>query len=383
MSLALGGVNSMSVRQPKRWSRCSLIGFALVCSSGCYEGPPDPEVEGVQPSELGSLEATPITILGQHFFARIDQVNLDDPEESIFYSGFEAWLRGERGDVVLENVTRVDYSTLSAVVPAGTPVGRYAVEVMDPREKRAVLEDALSVVDRAEPPATAVVQTDLQVWFRADRGTTVDGSDLLTWEDQSGNSRDARSASGRRPELIPNNPEVGDLPTVRFTDDEMSFDGSFIPESDYTVFVVAGRNGTNLGNFYFGGSGFSRNGSLIAGYEDETTLRLSQYANNLDAAVPSKAAGRQWNLDVFWLDGTTGHGILHNGATVATDTNTRRVTSWTDSTLGHFPAWTTYFDGDLAEVVMYDRMLTCDERVAIEAELATRWSLNWSTPGCP
>lgn len=237
----------------------------------------------------------------------------------------------------------------------------------------------LSSISRAEPDDIS----NLGLWLRADVGlsTTGGNQDVNTWEDQSANNRDATASGGNRPRRITSNSEVNDLPVVRFDGgDYLSFDGSFIVGDDYTVIVVGGRAGQGSGAFYLAGNSTSTNANLIVGYENDTTLRLSQYGNDLDAVVSEWTSGRQWNLDVFWYDDGTGHRIHHNGPLVASNNNTQDVTSWPSARIGHFQPYNSYFTGDIAEIVIYERALSCEERVTVESELAARWGLPWSSP---
>ena len=223
-------------------------------------------------------------------------------------------------------------------------------------------------------------------WYRADVGTVLLAatSQVMTWQDQSGNGRHATGPAGLRPVLVPMNSELGGRPTLRFTGDEMTFDGSFMASTPYTVFTVAGRNGTNVGNLYLAGSSQTTNANFLAGPESNTTLRLSQYNNDLNATIAAKGAGREWNIEVFWLDTATGHGIRRNGAVAATNTNTTPLVSWAGARLGYFEPFDIRYDGDLAEVIMFNRFLPCAERRAIELELATRWSIILPViPACP
>ncbi|HHO50244.1 MAG TPA: hypothetical protein ENK18_05060 [Deltaproteobacteria bacterium] len=225
----------------------------------------------------------------------------------------------------------------------------------------------------------AGIDAGLQLWLRADQGTQLSGSKIDTWEDQGPAGNDASSSGGDRPTLIGANGEVGNMPTVRFSGHQMTFDGSFVANTSYTVFAVTGRNGTQSGAFFMAGSSTTDNNNLITGYQDSTLLRLSQHGNNLDANVAPKGGGRQWNLDVFWLDTSVGHGIHHNGVLVASNSDTQPLSGWPGARIGRFEAYGIYYRGDIAEIAIYDRIVSCEERIAIEAELAARWSLSWST----
>ncbi len=81
-----------------------------------------------------------------------------------------------------------------------------------------------------------------------------------------------------------------------------------------------------------------------------------------------------WSLDTYRFEQTTGRDLYHNGAQVATDDNPLPLVANTGTTLGHFRALPEYwFQGDLAEVLVYDRALSAGERLRVEGYIAGRY----------
>ena len=223
------------------------------------------------------------------------------------------------------------------------------------------------------------VTSDLQVWYRADSVTTV-GGEVTVWQDQSGNGRDATNATAADlPELISSNAEISNQPSLRFDTDYLGFDGSWVAGQNYTLFVVSGRLSSPNDNYYLGGTSGVDNNNLIVGYRTNTLVTLAHWGNDLDASIAGKVAGREWNLDVGALDQGAGRSIWRNGPLKVSDGNTTPLNGWAGASVGRFAPASAWFDGDIAEVVMYDRALSCTERITVEEALATRYGLTWST----
>ena len=187
----------------------------------------------------------------------------------------------------------------------------------------------------------AGIDGGLEAWYRADEVLPPQGP-VSQWTDLSPHGRHATgNGFAQGPDHLPSNTEIAGEPSVRFdgVDDELAFDGDFVVQSDYTVAVVAGRNGAGGGAFYVGGASRSSGQNLIFGYENSRTLRLSHYALDLDATVDAWPGSREWNLEIFALDGSTGRTIRRNGEEVASDTVTAAITSWADPHIGSFPAF--------------------------------------------
>ena len=228
------------------------------------------------------------------------------------------------------------------------------------------------------------VADGLAVWLRASSGiTAANGEYVFSWEDGSGNERDAVwtladliDFNEFPPLFVASNPSVGGEPTVRFQNQNaLAIDLSWLAGSDYTIFVVNGRDRIGVANFYIAGATFANDNNLVLGYEEPNRLRLSHFVNDLDAFVEPYLGVPVWSLDSFRFDQSSGRDIFHNGAHVASDANLTSLASNFGSTLGHFRTYGPlfWFQGELAEVVIYDRALTDAERLRVESELAARY----------
>ncbi|MEO6446115.1 MAG: hypothetical protein ABIZ91_20205, partial [Gemmatimonadaceae bacterium] len=100
----------------------------------------------------------------------------------------------------------------------------------------------------------------------------------------------------------------------------------------------------------------------------------AHFGNDLDAVVENYVGTEIWSLDTYTFDQQAGRDIYHNGIPVATDASLTALISNVGTTLGHFRAIPNFwFEGDLAEVIVFNRELTRGERVAVESDLAQRY----------
>ncbi len=162
----------------------------------------------------------------------------------------------------------------------------------------------------SDPPGG--VGNGLQAWFRADQGVVGNGA-ISTWLDQSGSGRHATQSDPERQPTLSNS--LNGLPTVRFDQDSLLFDGTFLTNSNYTVVVVEGRDRFGQANFFLAGNTPGTNQNLILGYESETVLRQAHFANDLDLAVPAYDGTQDFALTTdlsLWT--SRGDGYQHGAA---------------------------------------------------------------------
>jgi len=145
----------------------------------------------------------------------------------------------------------------------------------------------------AAAPLPAVAAGHLQAWLTADRGVTCLNGEVTLWADQSGNHRDANHGSHKGPQcpstlhaLAGVNLPYFSAPgtTAPFVDETLDFGLAFLTGTDYTIFVVERRWADRM----FGGGS---NEELIG----------TDVPNDLNPACP--AAGYQINLGYVYYDG--------------------------------------------------------------------------------
>lgn len=238
----------------------------------------------------------------------------------------------------------------------------------------------------------------LTVWFEPtlERSLDADETDnataVSTWYDISntGTKMNATSTTILKPLYYEDC--INDLPCLRFdgTDDYMSFDGSEIVGSDYTIFAVVQRR-TGTANYFLGtSSSVAANAGVGFGYTGGALLNLSQgdVSNDNTVAITTYSTPVPQLHAIVNDYATTSSStpISHylNGSATASalvDVGTPAHTSlsaWASAALGahHNDTSVVYYNGDIGEIIIYDRTLNTEERVAVEDYLDKKWKIN-------
>jgi hypothetical protein len=214
----------------------------------------------------------------------------------------------------------------------------------------------------------------LVLWLRADQGAPAAGP-VATWSDQSGNGNDATQPSAAlRPNVVTNS--MNGLPTVQFdgANDWMILPAGF---GDWTqgmsLYIVSApapavldecynwlqlSNGDEVDDMGF----WHANGG--AGYEV-----ADNYVGTSENLLVSDAP----NLIAFVESGLNVSGYVNASAPVVNDTlappvNVPRSDNFLGS--GHYCG---YFQGLMAEVLLYNRALSSAETVNVITHLTNKW----------
>ncbi len=227
----------------------------------------------------------------------------------------------------------------------------------------------------------------LSLWLRSDTGIQTSAGVVTSWADQSGNSNNAAQAtSSARPTFLSSS--VNSKPALDFD----GGDSLFIPSTSalrpqaVTVFVV-GRNDDTSSNYrtFFrgGGDGENEGYGLLKG-SSGTQMRFNINTNNgggnfATGTVPTNSfgvmAGRYDQSSIT---------VHVNGVLTGTAANSSGITSY-DSAAGNFvgsAGTTRYLDGQIAEVLVFNRALSDLERIGVEFYLYQRYNLG-SAPQLP
>lgn len=210
----------------------------------------------------------------------------------------------------------------------------------------------------------------IRLWLRADHGVEAQSGSVAAWRDQSGFANDAFQLDVRRRPLAIVDGRGG-VTAVRFDglDDMLALPDilSAAAAGELLAVLKAGADfpGAPRGLWRFVGDGAAKypdGGGLIWDDFGGPVVRpllpapwpLTQW-RHFDVAA---GAGR-WTA---WLNGLALHDSIEN-----------TVSFRTDPLIGHNGV--TGWDGDLAEIIVYDRVLTPAERESAGAHLAQRYSL--------
>ena len=171
---------------------------------------------------------------------------------------------------------------------------------------------------------------------------------------------------------------INGLPALLFDgiDDFLLYNGNFLANSDYTIFVVEARTGSVANNFFLAGSELTESNNLILGYSSNTTIAHSHLgtANKIENTISaygsptprvhSFAFGRKFGKESY----------TNGGQKISSASQTNPLASYTNSSIGK--AYTAnYFKGFVGEIIIYSRNLNDADRKLIETYLIEKWRI--------
>ncbi|HLL56260.1 MAG TPA: LamG-like jellyroll fold domain-containing protein [Myxococcaceae bacterium] len=212
----------------------------------------------------------------------------------------------------------------------------------------------------------------LNLWLRSDGSFSVSGGRVASWLDDSGTGRHAsQMVSTSQPRLI--SPALNGYPVVRFDGAQMIATATPLYLSRWTIFVVGKYNNPNETFGLILGPGDNGNNQLR--YENGSQLLLYGGSNGMPVITSSIGNTRVYHalavrydggsLNVF-RDGVlkSSHGFSTSGSWVL-----GRIGSWFSSCSSCF------LQGDLAEIIVYDRALSESERTSVNSYLRAKYAL--------
>ncbi len=212
---------------------------------------------------------------------------------------------------------------------------------------------------------------NLTLWLRADTGLTQATGGVSTWADQSGNNYDAiQITSGNRPDTV-SPVELCGKQALHFNGSTDLFLGPLIPaigNSSVSLFVVA-KPSIITGNrsiFSIGGT----NGMFL--WHTAATL---QFRNN-GQTVSAGTSSAQYYLFSARKNIGVNDSIFRNGLYAGAQ-GASYATAFTDTTnysIGRLASLNNYFNGDIAEIVLYKSALSPAERKNVENYLADKYA---------
>ncbi len=247
----------------------------------------------------------------------------------------------------------------------------------------------LRVAERYTMNSPVASMPNLVLWFEPtsqaslNNFETINGSEVSNWRDinpTSDTKYNVVQFANNRPTYIKNC--INSLPCLRFdgVDDYFSYDGKFLTNSDYTVIVVEKRRSDRDENYFLAGNSGSTNGNLYLGYRANSVATFAQYNNDFDVAVEPYVepvarihvftySSKSDDPKTYFLNGVFLNLTGGNSAEAATG-----LSSYPASSIGNYKN-AAYYDGDIAEIIMFDRALKSDERRAIESYLCQKWAI--------
>ncbi|MBX2844053.1 MAG: VCBS repeat-containing protein [Flammeovirgaceae bacterium] len=215
---------------------------------------------------------------------------------------------------------------------------------------------------------------NLQMWLAADLNVTKDvAGNISSWNDWSAKGSNAIQLSNTNQPILEEN-QINGLPSVKFNgvDQFLNFNADYLINSDYAFFVVEARNSNKDNNYFIGGNDISPNKGIMAGYYKEDIISLGNFDENLgnyltDYTIPEYA------ISHFEFSADSGKYLTWNGALMDYSSDQTDLSTYNSPFIGR--TLNQYFDGNIAEVIIYNKWMTEAEREDIFIYLQQKYKL--------
>ena len=237
-----------------------------------------------------------------------------------------------------------------------------------------------------ETPAAPDQVEGLVLWLRADAGEFSAGQAVAAWNDASGRHNHALQPNpAQRPAFVEN--VVNGRPALRFTRSAQqqfqlpTADFSGMTDlSQFTLLTVARWAGATTSGLFGGYRGSNRSNSGSSVFEIQSGGQLRLRVGAQDGVLASGAVTvNRWHLLGASMQAADGSATLHvDGALAGSasgQSGTTLLANYERVPVGSSHDDARTFDGDMAEMILYNRRLGAGERMAVERHLAERYAL--------
>ena len=199
------------------------------------------------------------------------------------------------------------------------------------------------------------------------------GTQISHWINKSNNQANASQNVSAKQPTISNFGQSG-LSVIRFDgNDFLDLNLTWLASTDYTVVALESRRSSKSSNYYLGNlTGNSPNMSPHFGWRDYNTYTFAQSSNDLnyDDSNYNDQVFRIWT---HHFDSTVGHKLFLGNGVKASNSNKDGFSQVFQGTIGR--AKGNYFNGDLAELIAFDRAILDSERINLINYLRYKWGL--------
>ena len=229
--------------------------------------------------------------------------------------------------------------------------------------------------------------TNLALWLRADLLNLANGANVSTWADQSGYSNTANAVSTFEPSFATNQLNTT-FPTVRFTAANIDYmriaDATSLKPGNVSIFAVGRYNTATssngplvvkaTNNTYANGYGILRDGTNNA-LRTYVTSRTTNFVNG------NLGGGTYATIESIYNSAANNIQLLYNENSQGTDAFSSAITNSTNFMylgIGPDAAGTGVaapFDGDLAELIVFNRAVGLTEQYLIVNYLSAKYNL--------
>lgn len=239
----------------------------------------------------------------------------------------------------------------------------------------------LSVLFQANNNTNAIPRSGLMLWLDANNSLTLSGSDVTTWADISGSQNNAtQSTSLDQPTLVTN--AINGLPAVAFNGSSqfLQLPAGFANfTSGCSIFVVTNPTTVSTGARFIDFGNGSASNNVLLDEPSSSGAALYVYNGSSPTNVTSSSAItlNQFQLLEAVHNGTASATISTNGVFGAQNNSMNSInnTSRANNYIGQGSGGGNYFQGQIAEILVYNRAVTASEQASIEGYFLGKYQI--------
>lgn len=231
-----------------------------------------------------------------------------------------------------------------------------------------------------EPSTAPIPRNGLVQWLRATNVVT-SGSNVTSWTDISGAANDA-SNSSNWPTLSPS--AINGLPTVNFSGSQFlqSPAGFSTFTSGLTALLVAKPASVSAGARLFDYGNGATSDNIIMSLPSSTGLTFSTYNSSTSSSATASTGVSLGNFQLLEAayNGTNTANLYVNGVLAGTSSSMQTLNNLVrdNNYIGQDNSGGNRYNGQLAEMLLWNRQLTSAERTAVEGYLLSKYQTSTS-----
>jgi hypothetical protein len=241
----------------------------------------------------------------------------------------------------------------------------------------------LGVAQLSQGQSPGGVSTNKRLWLKANAGVTTAAGLVTAWNDQSGGANNASTVNGVGPTLTSS--AINSYPAITYigTGGLSGTFGTNITSGQISAFVVENMSSSTTntsGAFSLAATGAIDTGvSSSASLFERYTSGVATFRTSIRAKYTNANAVGQYHL--FSTHFTATQNLLYSeGAAATTGAFTSAALAAHVFTIGsrYTGVASKYMAGTIAEVILYDTLLTAAQRNQVESYLAVKYGISLS-----
>jgi prepilin-type N-terminal cleavage/methylation domain-containing protein len=167
---------------------------------------------------------------------------------------------------------------------------------------------------------------------------------------------------------------INGLPAIRFLGNGayLEYDASSLANKDYTIFAVVQRRVGSVNNGFLGTFSGTLTNSINLIYHNNV-FWFQTGSDNGSGAISAYRSPTPTVISVS-QSSVTGKNIFMNGSSILNSpSSTTLISSMLQTAVGRYGG--TGYNGDIGEIIIFNRLLTNTERKSVESYLGQKWTI--------